>query len=468
MNNELHVVILAAGKGSRMHSDLPKVLHRLSGTPLIMHVLKTARALNPEKIHVIYGSGGGQVCAALQDPKINLVEQKEQLGTGHAVMQALPFLPDSARVLILYGDAPLIKKETLSEFINQTSIADFSILIAKLPDPSGFGRIIRDCNGNITSIVEEKDADDLQKAIHEVNTGIMLASAHLLKNYLLRIKHQNVQNEYYLTDAISFAVDDGQKITGIAVKEWEEILGINDHFQLAQLERYNQMQIAKELMKQGLTLIDPMRFDLRGELTIGKDVCIDVNNVFEGENNIGDNTRIGSNCYFLNARIGRNVTIKQNCVIEGCIIENDCVVGPFARIRPGSHIKDGAHIGNFVEVKKSTIGFDSKINHLTYIGDTDIGKNVNVGAGTITCNYDGVNKYKTIIEDDVFIGSNTSLIAPVRICKGATIGAGSTIVADAPKEKLTLARAKQVTIENWKRCQDKVEISSNSQDEDRQ
>jgi bifunctional UDP-N-acetylglucosamine pyrophosphorylase / glucosamine-1-phosphate N-acetyltransferase len=447
----LHIIILAAGKGVRMNSSLPKVLQPLGGKPLLAHVVETAKSLQPKKIHIVYGAGGDQVKKAFPGDKLNWVQQKKQLGTAHAVSQVLPFLPNNARVLILYGDVPLIKSNTLQKLVAKTAPENLGLLVAKLDNPRGFGRILRDKLGNVISIIEEKDASLSQKEIKEINTGIMFVKANLLKRSLPRIKPNNAQKEYYLTDLISLATTFDLKITAAFVENSAEIIGVNDKVQLAQLERIYQMHKAHELLQQGVTIIDPMRFDLRGNLHVAKDVTIDINSVFEGEVFIGANSYIGANCFLRNVKIGENVSIKSNCVIEDSIIEDHCLIGPFARIRPESHIKRKAHVGNFVEVKKTTLGEASKANHLTYLGDAEIGKDVNIGAGTITCNYDGVNKYQTIIEDGAFIGSDTQFIAPVRVGKNATIGAGSTIATDAPRNKLTLSRARQVTVPNWRR-----------------
>jgi len=449
MQPDLHIIILAAGKGTRMRSNLPKVLHRLGGKPLLEHVIRTATAINPKQIHVVYGDGGKQVIEALPHINVNWVEQKQQLGTGHAVMQVLPLLPKDSQILILYGDVPLISEQALRDLVLNTPANGLSLMTAELDNPTGFGRIMRDPLGNIKAIIEHKDATSGQKEIKEINTGIMCTSFAILQNYLPKLNQHNAQGEYYLTDIIAMAVTDKLPITGIVAVTEEEVLGINDHVQLAKLERYYQKQLANDLMHQGLTLLDPARFDLRGELQIGTDVTFDVNVIIEGQVSIGANTTVANNNFLKNVTIGENVEIRPNCVIEDAIIEDNCIIGPFARIRPKSLIKAGAHVGNFVETKNTVLGKNSKANHLTYLGDATIGQNVNVGAGTITCNYDGVNKHQTIIEDGAFIGSDVTLVAPIRIGKNATIGASSCVSCDAPDDKLTVARARQVTIEGW-------------------
>ncbi|MCG8311756.1 MAG: bifunctional UDP-N-acetylglucosamine diphosphorylase/glucosamine-1-phosphate N-acetyltransferase GlmU [Pseudomonadales bacterium] len=451
----LNVVILAAGKGSRMKSNLPKVLQPLAKKPLLAHVLDTSLELEASKIIIVYGHGGDKVKqeinASYGNAPLKWVEQKEQLGTGHAVLQAVPELDQASQTLILYGDVPLVSKASLTSFINDTSSTGCGVLTAKLVNPTGYGRIIRNSSNHVIGIVEEKDADDSEKLVREVNTGIMLASSHLLAQWLPNLKNENAQQEYYLTDIVKIANDNQIEVNATVVSDATEVEGVNDKKQLASLERLYQKSKAEELMVLGATVVDPARLDIRGALSLGSDCSIDVNNVFEGEVILGNNVEIAPNCLIINSRIGDNVIIKANSIIEDSIVGSECDIGPFARIRPGTELKSNARVGNFVETKKSVIGKGSKVNHLTYIGDCDIGENVNVGAGTITCNYDGVNKSKTIIGDDAFIGSNSSLVAPVTIGKGATIGAGSTIAKAAPDEKLTLTRAKQMTIDSWKR-----------------
>ena len=451
---KLNVVILAAGKGSRMKSDLPKVLQPLAKKPLLSHVLQTAFDLARHTV-VVYGHGGvmvrDQVNKAFPEKAIIWVEQKEQLGTGHAVQQVLPQLEKGSRTLILYGDVPLVSPDTLTTLIENTAQDGCGVLTVKLDNPKGYGRIIRNEAGNVTAIIEEKDANDEQRCVQEVNTGIMLVNTDLLLDWLPKLKNSNAQSEYYLTDIIKMANDDSVPVDATIVDNAMEVEGVNDKIQLANLERIYQQTLVNKLMQQGATVADPSRVDIRGELTVGADCFIDVNTVIEGEVSLGKNVTIAPNCIIMNSRIGDNTVIKANSVIENATVENNCDIGPFARIRPGTELKNNAKVGNFVETKKAIIGEGSKINHLTYIGDAEIGKDVNVGAGTITCNYDGVNKSKTIIADGAFIGSNSSLVAPVTIGEGATVGAGSTISKEAPAEKLTLTRAKQMTLSSWKR-----------------
>lgn len=452
---ELEVIILAAGEGKRMYSAIPKVLHSIGGMPMLERVINTASSLNPESIYVIYGKHGDQLKKRLSYLKVQWVEQANQLGTGHAVIQVMPNTPDSSRVLVLYGDVPLVSKELLQKFLNATPENAIGIITAELENPDNFGRIIRNEKNKIVAIVEQKDADKNQLTIKEINTGILTAPARALKAYLPRLSKNNAQGEYYLTDIIALAIADNNQIYGTIAQQLEEIMGINDKSQQAFLERHHQLQTAKQLMRDGLTLADPARFDLRGELEFAKDVFIDVNVIIEGKVSIGPNSSIGPNTILRNIKIGDNVKVLANCVLEDAVIENNCKIGPFARIRPETRVKSNAQIGNFVELKKTTLGKNSKANHLSYLGDTTIGKGVNIGAGTITCNYDGVNKYPTVIEDDAFIGSNANLVAPVKIGKNATIGAGSTITEDTPDNQLTLARNRQCSIKDWKRPEKK-------------
>jgi bifunctional UDP-N-acetylglucosamine pyrophosphorylase/glucosamine-1-phosphate N-acetyltransferase len=439
-----------------MYSTLPKVLHRLGGKTLLEHVLHTAYALNTDPAAqqapiVIFGHEGEKVQQALTHLEVTWVHQTEQLGTGHAVMQALPHIPDNHPVLILYGDVPLISPETLNKFISNTPRDAIGILTANYPNPTGLGRIIRDQTGKISQIIEEKDATDTERMITEVNSGIYLIPAGFLKKWLPTLKSHNAQQEYYLTDIISIATQENRPIYSMTPSSYEEILGINDRIQLSQAERYYQLREANKLMRQGVTLADPARLDIRGDLTVGRDVFLDINIIIEGRVAIGNHCIIGPHTVLRNVVLGDHVTIHANSVIEGAEIAEKCIIGPFARIRPGSQLAASTHIGNFVEIKNSTVGTGSKINHLTYIGDSEIGKHVNIGAGTITCNYDGANKHRTIIGDQAFIGSATQLIAPVTIGEGATIGAGSTITRFAPPHQLTLCRTTQRTIENWQR-----------------
>jgi bifunctional UDP-N-acetylglucosamine pyrophosphorylase/glucosamine-1-phosphate N-acetyltransferase len=448
----LSVVILAAGQGKRMRSELPKVLHRLAGKPLLEHVIHTIRTLNESLVpHVIYGHQGDQVQQALSHHAIHWVHQSEQLGTAHAVLQALPNIPDHHRVLVLYGDVPLISFATLKKFIAETSPHAIGMLTAIVNDPKGLGRIIRNSQQQITAIVEEKDATDEQRLLSEINSGIYLLPVDYLKKRLPELNNSNAQKEYYLTDIIACAFQDNIAIQSMLVSNQEEILGVNDKLQLSQLERHYQRQRATELMQAGITIMDPQRIDIRGELSIDTDTTVDVNVIFEGQVTIGKHCSIGPNSYLRDVTLGDHVQIKANSYIEGAQIAAGCVIGPFARIRPTTVLAEQTHIGNFVEIKNSMIGFTTKINHLSYVGDSDIGSKVNIGAGTITCNYDGANKHRTTIKNNVFIGSNSQLIAPVTIGEGATIGAGSTITRHAPANQLTLCRATQRSIANWQR-----------------
>ena len=451
MTSSLHIIILAAGQGTRMKSALPKVLHQLAHKSLLGHVLDVAGQLNAASIHVVYGHGGEQVKSALEHYNVNWVLQAEQLGTGHAVDQAAPDIEDNQTVLILYGDVPLIEKSTLVELIAAANGGALGLLTARLEDPTGYGRIIRNASGNVIRIVEQKDASDEEKQVDEINTGMLALSSTQLKDWLKKLENNNAQGEYYLTDVIGMAAKEDVTINTVHPSSLKEIEGINNKQQLAQLEREYQMDQAKKLMEQGVTLRDPARFDLRGELEVGRDVVIDVNVIIEGKVKIGDGVTIAANNIIKDTTIGSNVNIEPNCVIESAVIGDKCNIGPFARVRPDTQLANGAKIGNFVEIKKASIGEGSKVNHLSYIGDTTMGKDVNVGAGTITCNYDGANKHQTIIGDNAFIGSDTQLVAPVEVGEGATIGAGSTITHDAPKGELTLSRSPQKTRQGWKR-----------------
>lgn len=449
----LSVVILAAGKGKRMASNIPKVMHRLGGEPMIARVIRTAQSLHPNQIHIVYGNGGSDIPNAFpQLDYINWVHQHEQLGTGHAVLQALPFCKEGEQVLVLYGDVPLISTETLQKlFFAAKENNSVGLLVAKLSDPTGFGRIIRDDKNNIIAIAEEKDATPAQRVIQEINTGIITAPVALLKKLLPQIVNHNSQKEYYLTDIIALSVQNGYPVVGVTATNLTEICGINDQWQLTMLERHFQEQRAKELAYHGVVIMDAARLDIRGNVTIAPTVQLDVNVILEGDVKIGAGSRIGPNVYIKNATIGEHVTILANSVIEGAVIENHCCVGPFAHIRAGTMMKTKSKIGNFVETKKTILGERSKASHLTYLGDATIGKNVNIGAGTITCNYDGENKWPTEIGDGAFIGSNTSLIAPIQIGEGATIAAGSAISKNAPADQLTITRAKQEVAKGWKR-----------------
>lgn len=447
----LKVIILAAGKGKRMASDIPKVLHPLGGVPLLTHVVKTAQKLSADSIYVIHGNGGSKVQERLNDLPVNWIHQHQQLGTGHAVMQALPYCDDNDQVLVLYGDVPLISKETLERLLKGALFRGLGLVVAELPDPTGFGRILRNDVAHIIGIVEHKDATPAQRKIKEINTGIMTTFAGHLKEWLPKLTNENTQQEYYLTDIVALAVASGIPVGGVTVNQIEEIQGVNDRFQLASLERRYQQRFARELMYSGVTIMDPNRIDIRGEVEISNDVILDINVVLEGKVKIGKNCYIGPNVILRNSSLENNVIVQANSMVDGSEIQSDCEIGPFARIRPGSKVLNKARIGNFVEVKKSTVGFGSKVMHLSYIGDASIGGNVNIGAGCITCNYDGINKWSTSIEEGAFIGSNVALVAPVTIGKEATIGAGSTITADAPAGQLTLGRNRQQTIASWKK-----------------
>lgn len=449
--SDVTVVILAAGLGTRMRSELPKVLQPLSGKPLLHHALQAVESIT-QHIIVVCGYGMEKVIAACRDfSSVQCVEQKEQLGTAHAVMQALPFIPKDHRVLVLCGDVPLITEQTLRHFLSAIPENVQGWLTASVPDPTGFGRIIRDDKQQVIAIVEHKDATEEQRLIKEMNSGICVFPPGYLETALHTIQPHNQQGEYYLTDLLKHALHDKLRVSTDEVFPWYEVQGVNNKNELAQLERRFQMNKADELMKAGVTLIDPNRFDLRGELQHGKDVTIDVNVILEGNNVMGNRCHIGANVILKNVTLGDDVTIHPFTHIENATIANECVVGPFARLRPETELEEGAKVGNFVEIKKSKVGPGSKVNHLSYVGDATIGKGVNVGAGTITCNYDGVNKFKTIIHDDAFIGSNTSLVAPITIGEGATVAAGSVVSKCVPKDQLTVARARQQVIDNWKR-----------------
>jgi len=445
----INAIILAAGKGTRMNSTKPKVLQRLSDKTLLEHVLIQARQLCSQ-VHIVYGFGGEQVQKAINDDAINWVEQVEQLGTGHAVAQAMPEIDDDSIALILYGDVPLIEQSTLKKLVAQAQKQGVALLSIMLGNPTGYGRIVRK-NNQIQAIIEQKDANNEQLAITEVNTGIMAVNSGLLKTYLAALNTDNAQGELYLTDIIAMAVNDGKIISSVIAENEFEVAGVNDKVQLAALERTFQQNQATQFMQDGLTLKDPSRFDCRGSLSFGQECEIDVNVVIEGKVSLGDNTTIAPNCSLRNTKVGNNVSIFPNSVIEDAVIGDGASIGPFARIRPETNIGNNAKIGNFVEVKKSVIGKDSKISHLSYVGDTVMGEAVNIGAGVITCNYDGVNKHQTTIEDGAFVGSDSQLIAPVTIGKNATIGAGSTISKDAPSAQLTLSRTKQSSLKNWQK-----------------
>ncbi len=448
----IKTLILAAGKGTRMRSAQPKVLHKIAQRSLLEHVYTTSMAIDNNEIIIIYGHGGEQVKQALPELKAQWVEQQQQLGTGHAVLQAEALIADNDTVLIVYGDVPLLTQDSIEGLLSDVSAQSMALLTVDLENPQGYGRIVRDVNNQVVSIVEQKDATSEQLLINEVNTGILAAQGKQLKQWLAKLDNNNAQNEFYLTDVIAMAVADNIEIKVSQPNSADEVLGVNNRQQLSYLERVYQMQQANQLMEQGVTLLDPARFDCRGYFkALGQDISIDVNVIFEGENSIGSNVNIGANTMIINSVIGDNVEILANCIIDNAIVGAGSRIGPFARLRPEAKLAENVHIGNFVEIKKSTVATGSKINHLSYIGDASIGSNVNIGAGTITCNYDGVNKFQTIIGDGAFIGSDTQLIAPVTVGKNATIGAGSTITKNTPDEQLTLTRSKQMSIATWQR-----------------
>ncbi|MBA1250632.1 bifunctional UDP-N-acetylglucosamine diphosphorylase/glucosamine-1-phosphate N-acetyltransferase GlmU [Pseudomonas luteola] len=446
----LEIVILAAGQGTRMRSALPKVLHPIAGKTMLGHVIDRARELAPQRIHVVIGHGAETVRQRLAADDLNFVVQQEQLGTGHAVTQALPHL-SAERVLILYGDVPLIETSTLERLLEQVSAQQLALLTVELADPTGYGRILRDNRGEVYAIVEHKDADATQKAIREGNTGILAVPGERLGEWLGRLSNSNAQGEYYLTDIIAMAVSDGLRVATAQPDDAMEVQGANDRKQLADLERHYQWRAAQALMTQGVTLLDPTRFDLRGQVQTGRDVTIDINVILSGTVVIEDNVEIGPNCVIHNSTLKRGAVIKANSHLDGAVVGEGADVGPFARLRPGSVLEARVHVGNFVELKNAHLNEGSKAGHLSYLGDAVLGKNCNVGAGTITCNYDGANKYRTEIGDDVFIGSNSSLVAPVTLGDGATTAAGSTITENVPAQTLALGRARQVNKPDWQR-----------------
>ena len=449
---DIKTIILAAGQGTRMRSSKPKVLHKVADRALLHHVYDTSEQLENNSIVIIYGHGGELVKQQLSELNADWVEQKEQLGTGHAVQQAEGYINDDDKVLILYGDVPLLKKTTIEKLLENVTQQSIGLLTVVLDNPTGYGRIVRDEDGSVVKIVEEKDTNAEEKLITEGNTGIIATPGNLLKQWLSKLENGNAQNEFYLTDIIEMAVNDGIQVKTNQAESMDEVLGVNDRSQLAHLERVYQLEQAQQLMVKGVTLRDPARIDVRGTFdNVGQDIEIDINVLFEGTNTIGNNVKIGANSILKNAVIGDDVEILANCIIEDAVVGERSRIGPFARLRPMAELSSDVHIGNFVEIKKSTVATGSKINHLSYIGDATIGSKVNVGAGTITCNYDGVNKFKTVIEDGAFIGSDTQLIAPVTVGKGATIGAGSTITKDTAEDQLTLSRAKQISISAWQR-----------------
>lgn len=443
-------VILAAGKGTRMYSNTPKVLHTLAGKPMVKHVIDTCNGLGAQNIHLVYGHGGEQMQATLAEESVNWALQADQLGTGHAVDQASAHFADDEKVLVLYGDVPLISPETIENLLDAQPNGGIALLTVVLDNPTGYGRIIRR-NGPVVAIVEQKDATDEQKLIKEINTGVMVATGGDLKRWLSGLSNDNAQGEYYLTDVIAAAHDEGRAVEAVHPISPIEVEGVNDRSQLARLERAYQAEQADKLLKQGVMLRDPSRFDLRGELQCGMDVEIDTNVIVEGCVSIGDNVVIGTGCVLKDCEIDDNTVVRPYSVIEGATVGEDCTVGPFTRLRPGADMRNNSHVGNFVEVKNTRLGEGSKANHLTYLGDAEIGQRVNVGAGAITCNYDGANKFKTIIGDDVFVGSDSQLIAPVVIGNGATVGAGSTVTRDVSENELVISRAKERNIANWQR-----------------
>ena len=448
----ISVVILAAGQGKRMKSDLPKVLQPVAGRPLLQHVIDSARELSASDIHVVYGHGGERVRETLAAENVTWALQAEQLGTGHAVQQAMPAVPDDHLVLILFGDVPLVQAATMQRLVDAATNGEaLGVLSVRMKDPTGYGRIVRDRAGTVARIVEHKDANQKERAIDEVNTGLMAASAKRMREWLAQLRNDNAQGEYYLTDVVVLAAKAGLKVNVIPADSEDEVLGVNDKVQLAEVESIYRKRRATELMLQGVTLVDPARFDARGSVTAGRDVHIDVNVVLEGTVILGNRVRIGPNVVIRDSEIGDDTVVFPNCVIDRASIGPNCNIGPFARFRPSSSLAQGVHVGNFVEVKNSILGAGAKANHLTYLGDATVGEKVNVGAGTITCNYDGANKWRTEIGAGAFIGSGAMLVAPVKIGAGATIGAGSTITKNAPDDKLTLERSKQVTLDSWKR-----------------
>jgi len=445
----LSIIVLAAGQGKRMHSNLPKVLHPLAGRPLLAPVLQTARSLGPARILVVHGHGGGDVKSAFPDAGVGWVEQAEHQGTGHAVMQALPLVPPGDEVLVLYGDVPLIGADTLRQLV-QAGRGGLAILTAEAPDPAGYGRVVRDAQGHAIRIVEQRDAGAAELALREVNAGFLSAPAKRLAAWLASVRNHNAQQEYYLTDVVALAVSEGVRVAAVKAQDWAEVAGVNSRRELAALEREVQRRQAAQLLDAGVTLADPARVDVRGSLECGRDVSVDVNCVFEGAVRLGDRVRIGPNCVLRNVTIASDTEVLAFSQLEDSEVGARCRIGPFARLRPGVTLADHVHIGNFVELKASRIGAGSKANHLSYIGDSEVGAGVNVGAGTITCNYDGAAKHRTVIEDDCFIGSDTTLVAPIKIAKGSYIGAGSTVSKDTPPGQLTVARARQVSIPSWK------------------
>jgi len=447
----LSIVILAAGRGTRMQSDLPKVMQPLAGAPLLSYVLDLATQLEPAAIHVVYGFGADRMREYFAHAPVQWALQSEQLGTGHALLQSMPAIPDDHRVLVLYGDVPLLRLQSLRELIAVAGRRNLALLSASPADVGGYGRIVRNARGAVQRIVEERDATSRERSIREVNSGVMIAPAGPLRQWLRALRPRNAQREYYLTDVVALALRANTRVVAVPVSDPTEVQGVNDRLQLAAVESEYRRRRTHALMSQGVTLIDPSRLDVRGEVTAGRDVVLDVNVVLHGPIHLADRVRIGPNCFLSNVTVGQDTVLYPNCVVQNAQIGAGCEIGPFTRLRPQAQIADGVHLGNFVEVKNSHIGERSKVNHLSYVGDTEVGHGVNIGAGSITCNYDGANKWRTEIGSGAFIGSGSMMVAPVKIGDGATIGAGSTITSDAPAGKLTLARSRQVTIENWQR-----------------
>ncbi|MBS0577299.1 MAG: bifunctional UDP-N-acetylglucosamine diphosphorylase/glucosamine-1-phosphate N-acetyltransferase GlmU [Proteobacteria bacterium] len=450
MSHALHVIILAAGEGKRMKSALPKVLQPIAARPMLAHVIDTARALGAAGIHVVYGHGGAQVRAAFAEQSdLVWAEQAQQLGTGHAVQQAMPGVPDGARVLVLYADVPLIATDTLRGLLNADGA--LAVLVAELADPSGYGRVLRDADGRVAAIVEDKDANAQQRAVRTINSGILAADAASLRRWLGALRNDNAQGEFYLTDVFAMAAAEGAPAAIATCSDPLEVEGANDPWQLARLERAFQLRAAKSLALAGVRIADPARLDVRGTVFAGRDVSIDVDVIFEGEVVLGDGVRIGPFCRIRDAHIGAGSEVRAHCDIEGARVDGACMIGPYARLRPGTELASGAHVGNFVETKNTHMGRDSKANHLTYLGDAQVGERVNVGAGTITCNYDGASKHRTLIGDDVFIGSNSALVAPVTVGAGATVAAGSTITHEVQPGELAIGRSRQTAVRSWAR-----------------
>jgi bifunctional UDP-N-acetylglucosamine pyrophosphorylase/glucosamine-1-phosphate N-acetyltransferase len=449
-NSAMSVVILAAGKGTRMYSDLPKVLHTLAGKPMVQHVIDAADELGASQVHLVYGHGGELLKQTLSEGNLNWVLQAEQLGTGHAMQQAAPFFGDDEDIMMLYGDVPLISVETLERLRAAKPQGGIGLLTVKLDDPTGYGRITRE-NGQVTGIVEHKDATDAQREIQEINTGILIAGGADFKRWLGKLNNNNAQGEFYITDIIAMAYQEGREIAAVHPARLSEVEGVNNRLQLSRLERVYQSEQAEKLLLAGVMLRDPQRFDLRGSVTHGRDVEIDTNVILEGNVTLGHRVKIGTGCVIRNSVIGDNCEISPYSVVEDAQLHAACTIGPFARLRPGAELLDGAHVGNFVEIKKARLGKGSKAGHLSYLGDAEIGDNVNIGAGTITCNYDGANKFKTIIGDDVFVGSDSQLVAPVSIGKGVTIAAGTTVTRDVADNELVLSRVPQVHKQGWQR-----------------